>query len=275
MKNITVEVELRGTARYDLTKADIKRIAEDYKGDYLSYIEDNSEIYDLDKERFLKACEITTSEFEEIYRDTERLKLERTDELEALMNTADYQNPRLEFNDVYFDDDYIVSTDTKRMMVVKNTTDIKNVYIPKPFLDLFVHFPDNELDVVGQNVILTSNDRHFHYFPTHRIKYPDYERIVPKETKTKISYEKFLKDSKVLLADGFEYPIDLRIMKIDGKTLCLNNDLIMEDFNFDTFCFNESYLPIMFENENARYIVMPIILSEEKTKSLLQRLKRL
>lgn len=309
---IEVEIEVSGILTYELTEDDIKRIAEDYKGDHLSYIKDSTHIsnydieYDIEdytystraveeeliryrkeneldddfcipyavaKERFVEACEITTSILEEICENTQKQELERTNELQALMEIADYQNPKLELNDVYFDEEYIVATDTRRMMVTKNTTAIKDVYIPKAFLELFVYDTGKHLEVRGQDVLLTANNRHFYYYPTHLKNYPDYDRIIPKEINTKISNESFLKDSKVLLADELDHHRDLRIIKIDGKTLCLNNDFIIEDFNFDTFCFNEPNLPVMFESETSRYIVMPIILSEDD-KELIAKINK-
>ncbi len=310
--SIDLRIELSGIVEITLDESDIAEIAMEYNGDYKSYIENiefarhhidwdeddrfyskkaiKEELekykkehnlaedfkikYSKAKENFLKKHQVDFSQYFSIIDRRLPSFLETSDELKLLTDSADYNNPKHELNDIYFDKDFVVSTNTKKMAIVKNDTDIKDIYIPKVFLEYYIH-KDAELEIVDDDVLLHHEGYHYHYCPTHGRRFPEYQRVIPKEdTKHIISYDQFLKDSIVVQPEEEEYYCELRAIKIEDKIFTLSNENI-PDLTFDTFHINKPDLPMMFKKQDTTYLVMPIVLSDDKDEHLISKIEKL
>jgi hypothetical protein len=311
-KTITIiEVEVTGYIEVDLTDADIKRIAEDYRGDYDCYIKDmdfcksdiddyNVEDYEYSKsdiekaltkykldndleddfgipyrvsqQRFLESCQIEKSHLDgldtakDTYIDRETLKL--------VAGVTDYNNPKLELNCVYFDKDNIVATDTRRMIVMKNDTQLEDIYIPKAFCYRYIEDENAELYLRRYDVVLKSNNEYFYFSPATNWRFPDYERIVPKELTYKMLQDEYFKEAKVLTEEELEYSKNLSVIQDGENFLCLNSDYLMQEYKFENFYFNAYNLPVMFSNEDVKYIIMPVIISKDDDSEIWSKIKK-
>ena len=306
MSNVitTIKIEITGYVNIDLTENDIKRIAEDYNGDYQSYI-DNMEYSSsaanysepdknynsapiekaLDKykkennleddfsipnyiqmQRYLEGSVVPSGFYTDATANKKKQTLHRSKNLRLLVDVADTDNVKCELNYIYFDDENIVSCDTRRLAVVKNNTNLKDLYIPKFFLEKYLEDEDSIIEIVDKNIFLITNNIYCHYTQSNNIKYPDYKRIMPKDTAQTIEMDKYLSDMKIYTND---VGIDIALYKFnDNKHLVINNEYINRDM--DTVSFNESNLPVVFERENVKLIVMPMILDADDIDELIK-----
>lgn len=178
MSRITIKIEVSGTVEIDLTQSDIKSIAEDYKGDYKSYIENlDYSTYDIEyeeedreydseairkalnifreqnkmdvhfnyppeilRENWLFEHQIPKDTFMEVLQEIKPIIINPNKEvLEKVYMYADINNPKFELDCIYFDEDNIVATDTKAMIICKNDSGLKDILIPKEFIKAYIH----------------------------------------------------------------------------------------------------------------------------------------
>lgn len=299
---IEVSVEMSGTANIKLDESDLKQIAKNYNGDYNAYIkdididkssvhleidyynynkkeiesvladyrkdncllEDFSVPYRVAKKRFLESCKIDKDQYGQLESSFRNIALSRNKGLKALAKCADYNNPKLELNYIYFDEDFIVSTDKRRLFIAQNRTSLKDVYIPKAFLDFYIENKDAEFELYENHLILKLNDHLFCCEKKHNFVYPDYRRIIPTHTKHKVLYKNYLRDQRTL--DDGNRKVSFFTYRDDY--IGLNDKFLMRNYKFETVSFNQNNLPIMFENSESKYIVMPLIFDEDEIRDL-------
>ena len=220
------------------------------------------------------------------------------DSLKKISNCIDGNNPKFELTgaliDISNDDITFASTDTKRLSLVSinnSSSDELKLIVPKKavteisklfFEDVEMFYSENAI------VILVSNTMFF----TKLIngKYPDYQRIVPKDTTYKIELQKmpFLEAIKQIATVSNEIRITFSADRVDFQsitddnnsaatvvsidkgidneiTLCVNslyvvdflNTIVDNDF---TIGINEDNMPFVLSGSGLKTIVMPIVL---------------
>jgi len=215
-----------------------------------------------------------------------------------VMPAIDTNNPKFELNGALIDiKNYginIVGTDTKRLglLRIENETNQGNsIIIPKKAIQeiqkLFVSDVNIFFDTT--NFIIKSNN---HYFFTKVIngKFPDYERIVPKELKHNITLAKETMINAIKQVNIISAEIKMRFSpnsiyfesindeNFEAKTEFEINTNITEEFEIavnsryiidflsqiDTreflMSFNEPNTPFQLKSENFLTIIMPIAL---------------
>ncbi len=218
--------------------------------------------------------------------------------LKKINPAIDTNNPKYELNgaliDIKSDKTFFVGTDTRRLAVVELDTPSENeldliipkktiIEIQKLFLDKINLYYDDT------NIIIT-NDQFYLFSRLINGKFPDYARIIPKETKynftinkkmmieamkiiTTISQElqitfdnniitlKSLNDANSEAETSFEANITLE----EPFTMAVNSKYILDflsQIDSDDFeiGLNEPNLPFIVRSENFLTVIMPIIL---------------
>ena len=217
--------------------------------------------------------------------------------IKKISSAIDINNPKYELNGALIDlkDNHInfVGTDTKRLAIVTINQDIEDelsLIIPKKAIIEIQKLFFDEMKIYYDENILIIESENFKFF-TKLIngKYPDYQRIIPKETK----YELTLNREKIITEIKVIYPISPE-MKITFS----NDSILFESLNEDssyaetelsyicnlpesiyinvnskyildflsnidssefTLGYNDSSLPFVLKSENFKTIVMPII----------------
>ena len=218
--------------------------------------------------------------------------------LKKIIPAIDTNNPKFELNGALIDikEDFtnLVSTDTRRLALVKLNNSSQNrlslivpkkalVELPKLFLDnINLYYDETNLIIKSQNYL----------FFTKLIngKFPDYERIIPKELKYELSLQKdkmveaikqittisneikltFLND-RIIFKSLSEENIEAQT-EIEAKTpfenkfvMAVNSRYILDflsniDSNEFLMGLNEPELPFLLKNENYLTIIMPIVI---------------
>ncbi len=215
-----------------------------------------------------------------------------------VMPAIDTNNPKFELNGALIDiKNYginIVGTDTKRLGLLRidnETSQANSIIIPKKAIQEIQKLFVNEVDIFfdNTNFIIKSNN---HYFFTKVIngKFPDYERIVPKELKHTISLSKetminAIKQVNIISAEikmQFNphsiYFESINDENFEAKTefeaetninesfeIAVNSRYIIDFLSqIDTrefiMGFNEPNTPFQLKSENFLTIIMPIAL---------------
>lgn len=210
----------------------------------------------------------------------------------------DTNNPKFELNgaliDIKENQTSIVSTDTRRLAVAKlqstHTKPLSLIIPKKAILEIQkLFFDDIEMYYDETNLIIQSRS---YLFFTKLIngKFPDYERIIPKETRYTVSLPKdrmieaikqittisneikftFLKDRiifKSLSEENIEAQTEIEVATpFEEKFVMAVNSRYILDFlsNIDTkefvMAINEPNLPFVLKSENFSTIIMPIII---------------
>jgi hypothetical protein len=151
----------------------------------------------------------------------------------------------------------------------KEDIKVSNVYIPKMFAVEYVENDDAKLYVQNNKICLSIDNDQYEYEWNSNFRYPDYVRIIPKDTKS-IPYDKFIKNSKTLDMGICRHII--RAFKIDDKIYTINNDFVL-DYKFDSAeCREVEYrkinTPIAFKTEHLTYVVMPLIFEDYEYKEV-------
>lgn len=302
MKKITIKIEVYATVEVELDEDDLRIIAEDYKGNFKSYIEDDleydispcnftSEDFTYSKEEILKAIEEFAKENgmnkdfsypdailkNKFLKKTELLKndpdvavydsipiLLTSDDIADVCKYADYDNPKEELNCIYIDAENIVATDTRRMIVKKNKNGVGSCLIPRAFCELFLE-NGGSFFTTDDGIYLESNDK-FYMFHTAKRPYPDHRRIIPKNRTTILSMSQYLEKSKVFI-DKYSGE-EVRIRKFKDGYLCIAEEYIEKEF--DTIIINEYKTPIVFEKQDTIVVIMPMFFNEDEIKEMLE-----
>jgi DNA polymerase-3 subunit beta len=214
-----------------------------------------------------------------------------------ISSAIDNNNPKFELNgallDIQNDTTKLVGTDTRRLSISSLNTQNNEAFsliipkkaileIQKLFMDqITIHYDETNLIIQNQN----------HYFFTRLIngKYPDYQRIVPKETRISINLPKkemlesikmittisakikiiFNQESVIfnsLTADNIEAKTELQILTGLNEKFELNvNSKYLLDFiaqveeNEFQMLLNEPTLPFLLKDKEFITVIMPII----------------
>jgi len=215
-----------------------------------------------------------------------------------VMPAIDNNNPKFELNGALIDiKNYgmsIVGTDTKRLAIIKienNYQQTMSIIIPKKAISEIQKLFISEVEIFFDktNFIIRSNNNYF-FTKVINGKFPDYERIIPKELKHNISLSKesminsikqvniisneikmkFKSDSiyfESLNDENFEAKTEFETKTdIEGEFEIAANSRYIIDFlsQIDTrefiMSFNEPNTPFQLKSENFVTIIMPIAL---------------
>jgi len=217
--------------------------------------------------------------------------------IKKISSSIDINNPKYELNgaliDLKSDTINFVATDTKRLAVVSLNEKFDkelSLIIPKKAINEIQKLFFDEMKIFYDENILIIESETFHFF-TKLIngKYPDYQRIIPKETKYQLNINRekmidklkkiyptspemritFNNDSilfESLNEDSMEAKTELSYICNLSESIFINvNSKYILDFlsNIDssefTLGYNDSSMPFMLESENFKTIIMPII----------------
>ncbi len=218
--------------------------------------------------------------------------------IKKIAPAIDTNNPKFELNGALIDikESYIniVATDTKRLAIVKiensNEKDI-SLIIPKKAISEIQKIFFDEIEIYYDENTLIAKSSNFTFF-TKLIngKYPDYERIIPKEMDKKIllNRDKIIEAIKQIWVVSQEIKVtfkpeiivfeSLNESNIEAKTeieintgleeditLAVNSKHIIDfltniEKNSFTLGYNDSTLPFTLESENFLTIIMPIMI---------------
>jgi DNA polymerase-3 subunit beta len=215
-----------------------------------------------------------------------------------VMPAIDTNNPKFELNGALIDiKTYginIVGTDTKRLGVIRidnETNQTTAIIVPKKAIQEIQKLFINQVDIFfdSTNFIIKSDN---HYFFTKVIngKFPDYERIIPKELKHNIVLSKemmigAIKQVNIISAEirmrfnpGSIYFESINDENFEAKTefeaatnieesfeIAVNSRYIIDflsqiDSREFTMSFNEPNTPFQLKSESFLTIIMPIAL---------------
>jgi len=218
--------------------------------------------------------------------------------IKKISSAIDSNNPKFELNGALIDirDGFLnlVATDTRRLAVVKLENQIEDNFsliIPKKAISEIqkLFFDDIEIFYDQNTLIAKSNNFQF-YTKLINGKFPDYERIIPKEKNFRLLLDraKMVEAIKQISIVSNEMKItfkpntilfeSLNDDNIEAKTeiefatgldneifLAVNSRYLLdflsniEENNF-TLGFNDTGLPFSLESENFMTIVMPIMI---------------
>ncbi len=217
--------------------------------------------------------------------------------IKKISSAIDINNPKYELNGALIDlkDSKVnfVGTDTKRLAIVQLDKDIEeelSLIIPKKAINEIQKLFFDEMKIYYDENILIIESETFNFF-TKLIngKYPDYQRIIPKETKYELTLnrEKIISEIKVIYPSSPEMKITLNNDSIIFESLSEDslkarteisyicnlpesiyinvNSRYILDFlsNIDssefTLGYNDSSMPFTISSDNFKTIIMPII----------------
>ncbi len=217
--------------------------------------------------------------------------------IKKITSAIDINNPKYELNGALIDlkENYInfVGTDTKRLAIVSLQENIEkeiSLIIPKKSISEIQKLFFDEMKIYYDENILIIVSENFHFF-TKLIngKYPDYERIIPREMKYNLSInrEKMVDKLKKIYSISPEMKItfsnnailfeSLNENSMEAKTelnyICdlsekifinVNSKYILDFLsNIDNSEFilgyNDSSMPFVLSSDNFKTIIMPII----------------
>ncbi len=218
--------------------------------------------------------------------------------IKKIAPAIDNNNPKFELNGALIDiksgSINLVSTDTRRLALVKLENETQNEFsliIPKKAISEIQKLFFDEIEIFYDENTLIAKSSNFQFF-TKLIngKFPDYERIIPKEKNYRIllNREKMIEAIKQISIISSEMKItfmpdklvfeSLNDENIEAKTeieyntgleneifLAVNSKYMMdflsniESSNF-TLGYNDETLPFSLESEEFLTIVMPIMI---------------
>ncbi len=230
-----------------------------------------------------------------------QFKIEPVAFLQAIKKVSpaiDTNNPKYELNgtliDIQTNNINFVATDTRRLAIAsleQNSEDNKAIIIPKKAISEIQKLFFDEMEIFyDENIFLIKSSNFTFFTKLINGKYPDYQRIIPKEHKyeltlnrnemieklkqiTTISYEMkltFSKDKIIfesLNEDNIEAKTELSSnLPIDEEIyLAINSRYILDflaNIEKDEFklSYNDSTLPFMLKSHNFITVVMPIMI---------------
>ncbi|CUU40969.1 MULTISPECIES: DNA polymerase III subunit beta [Helicobacter] len=234
------------------------------------------------------------------YDKNKKLQIESTKFLNSIKNinpAVDTASPKYELNGSLLDiKDYgynFVATDTRRLAIIEyksQSVDTLSLIIPKKAInEISKLFIDNFEIYHNSTHLIIKNDEYTFYTKLINGKYPDYEKIIPKDFKYKIALPKdkiidalqFVKSLannikitfkpnemlfESLNEESGEASTQLEIQTgIEFLCLGINSKYILDflsqiDGNEFTLCINEPNTPFVVVNGNFSTVIMPVIL---------------
>jgi DNA polymerase-3 subunit beta len=223
--------------------------------------------------------------------------IELMNALKSISSSIDSNNPKYELNgaliNIKRNMTQIVGTDTRRLSVVtieSNTQEELSLIIPKKAIIEIQKLFVDEIDIYYDDTNLVISNNH-QYFYTRLIngKFPNYERIIPSNSRYKISLPKremiesirmittVSQEIKIIFTPESIFFESLATDNIEAKTelfintgidqsfeLNVNSKFILEFINQtknDSFeiSLNEPNLPFVLNNKQFITVIMPII----------------
>ena len=220
------------------------------------------------------------------------------DSLKKITPTIDSANPKFELNgaliDIKEDSINFVSTDTRRLGIVttQNQTNTPlSIIVPKKAIIEIQKLFFNDIDLYYDDTYLIINSNE-HMFFTKLIngKFPEYNRIIPKETSKNLTLPKALivEAIKQITTISNDVQVTFLPQNIIFKSLSEDNIEAKTEINFPTefeeefsialnskylidflngindsefnIGLNENNLPFVLNENNFKTIVMPIVL---------------
>lgn len=216
--------------------------------------------------------------------------------LKLISPTIDSNNPKFELNgaliDIRRDSTKLVGTDTRRLAIVTIENSNQNelsIIIPKKAISEIKKLFTDEIDIYYNSTdIIIQNQNHFFFSRLINGKFPDYERIVPRDLKHHLILPKkemigaikmitpistdikiiFNQNSivfKSLSSDNIEAKTEILVdTHLDGFELNVNSRYLLDFIsqidseNFEIM-LNESTLPFVLKDREFITIIMPII----------------
>jgi len=216
--------------------------------------------------------------------------------LKKISPAIDSSNPKYELNGALIDikesTTSLVATDTKRLAIayIQNSSNQElSIIVPKKaILEIQKLFLD-EIDIYfDENNLIITNENYLFFTRLINGKYPDYQRIVPQNTKHQITLPKkeMINSIKMITTISQEIKMlftphsiifnSLSLDNIEAKTEIEIDTLLTEEFELslhskylldflsqsesETFeiKFNETTLPFIVKDDNFITIIMPI-----------------
>lgn len=220
------------------------------------------------------------------------------DSLKKITSATDTNNPKFELNgaliDIKADSINFVSTDTRRLALVHianaNNSELALIVPKKAIIEIQKLFFDNIEIYYDNTYLIIKSDRYTFFTKLINGKFPDYDRIIPKEIthSMHLPKEKMIdaikqittisNDMKMTFADDKIHFESLSDDNIEAKTeidhatgitspftLAVNSRYLLDflaqiksvDF---TMNLNEPNLPFVLEVDDFKTIVMPIVI---------------
>lgn len=217
--------------------------------------------------------------------------------LKKISSAIDNNNPKFELNGALLDikpnTTALVGTDTRRLSIAsiptQNQNDFSLIIPKKAILEIQKLFMDQINIYYDETNLIIQNQNHYFFSRLINGKYPDYQRIVPNETKLNITLPKkemlesikmittisqkitilFKEESIIfnsLTADNIEAKTELPIHTGLNERFELNvNSKYLLDFitqveeNEFQILLNESTLPFVLKDKEFITVIMPII----------------
>lgn len=218
--------------------------------------------------------------------------------LKKIIPAIDNNNPKFELNGALIDISSnmisIVSTDTRRLALVEienSSSEELSLIIPKKAIIEIQKLFFNEIEIFYDNThLMIKSDQYTFYTKLINGKFPDFTRIIPKETAynlslpkammidaikqittisndLKITFESNLITFESLSEDNIEAKtqISLNTPFTDSFILAINSKYILDflsQINTTEFTIglNESNLPFIVSSEDFKTIIMPIVI---------------
>lgn len=234
------------------------------------------------------------------YSTEKQINIESTkfiNSIKKINPAVDTNNPKYELNGLQLDiKDYgfnFVATDTRRLALIQyksQSVDNLPLIIPKKAInEILKLFIDNFNIYYNSTHLIVQNNEYTFYTKLINGKFPDYEKIVPKEFKYKIILpkDKFIDSLKFVKSLANNIKITFKPEEIlfeslneeSGKsstqievqtnveniTLGINSKYILDflsqiDNSEFTFCINDINMPFVIEDENFSTVIMPVLL---------------
>ena len=218
--------------------------------------------------------------------------------LKKITPSIDTNNPKFELNGALIDiknqEINFASTDTRRLAVVNISNSSENelsIIIPRKAIVEIQKLFSSDIELYYDNTNLIIHSQQFHFF-TKLIngKYPDYARIIPKETAHNLVLPKALMIESIKQMTTISVDIKITFLNdtitfeslsddnIEAKTqihhitgfeepfsIAINSKYLLDFLNvIDSSEFhiglNEGNLPFVLEEHNFKTVVMPIVI---------------
>ena len=218
--------------------------------------------------------------------------------LKMITPAIDNNNPKFELNgaliDISSNKISIVSTDTRRLALVEienNSSEALSLIIPKKAIIEIQKLFFNEIEIFyDQTHLIIKSDQYTFFTKLINGKFPDFTRIIPKETSYNLNLPKAMmidaikqittisNDLKITFENSVITFESLSEDNIEAKTqisfnspfdeafvLAINSKYLLDflsQINTKEFTvgLNESNLPFVVSSENFKTIIMPIVI---------------